>query len=31
VYPLRVFAENQPSRHLRDGIFCLLLFAVEQK
>jgi hypothetical protein len=26
-----VFAENQPPRHLRGGIFCLLLFAVEQK
>jgi hypothetical protein len=31
LHPQTVFAENQPSRHLRDGIFCLLFFAVEKK
>jgi len=39
VYPLWVFAENQPSRHLRDGphrmlkllsFSCLLFLAVEK-
>ena len=31
VHPVRVFAENQPSRHLRDGIFCLLFVAADKK